>query len=317
LKVLITGGAGFVGSNLAISLVEVGHEVLILDNLATGSLSNLEQISGMYEVSIGDVRDVDLCRKLAESVDTVVHLAALPSVARSVADPVSSNDVNVNGTISILDACRNSPVMPHFIFASSSSVYGANPCMPKIETLQPLPSSPYAASKLAGEAYSLAFQRSYGLPVTAFRFFNIFGPKQKPNHAYAAVVPAIVWAMLRGETFKLQGDGQQSRDFTFVGTVVDVLKAVIEGKLVCDTPVNLAHGRNITINSLISKAQQTLGMQLTVQHVEPRVGDVRASQADSAALLALVPDVVPVDIEFGLLETCAWMRSVLVDETPA
>jgi UDP-glucose 4-epimerase len=229
-------------------------------------------------------------------------------VPRSIVDPVASHDANATGTVNILQAARalNDPLV---IVASSSSVYGANPTLPKHEGLVPMPVSPYAASKLATEQYTLAWQHSFGVRALAFRFFNVFGPFQAAGHAYAAVVPAFVSAALRGEPLVIHGDGEQSRDFTYVGTLCEVVTDAILRGVTSPTPVNLAFGTRVTLLEVVAMLEDIVGHPLERQHVDTRAGDVRHSQADNSRLLELFPDVVPVPLEDGLRATVEWMRS--------
>jgi UDP-glucose 4-epimerase len=239
----------------------------------------------------------------------IVHLAARPSVPRSLEDPELSHRINASGTVEVLDAARRAGG-PNVIVASSSSVYGANPALPKHEESVTLPLSPYAASKLATEAYALSYQHSFGLPVLAFRFFNVFGPLQPAGHAYAAVVPAFVSAALENRPLPLRGDGKQSRDFTFVGTVNEVLTDAVRRKVTCTGPVNLAFGTRTDLLSVIDLLNDVLGRTLDVEHLEPRAGDVRHSQADSTRLQELFPDVEAVELRDGLAQTVEWFREI-------
>jgi UDP-glucose 4-epimerase len=236
-----------------------------------------------------------------------VHLAARPSVPRSIADPVASHEVNATGTMRVLEAVRRHGV-PHVVAASSSSIYGANPTLPKHEDLAPSPRSPYAASKLAAESYTLAWSRVWGLDALVFRFFNVFGPLQHAGHAYAAVIPAFVDAALADRPVEVHGDGRQTRDFTFVGTVCEILTRAVTGRVRCDQPVNLAFGGRYDLLTVLDLLEGILGHRVTRKHVDPRPGDVRDSQADRARLEGLFPDVSPVPLEEGLRRTVEWFR---------
>jgi UDP-glucose 4-epimerase len=305
MRVLVTGAAGFIGSQLSRRLSAVG-EVVGLDDLSTGSLQNLEGVD--LRLVRGSILDLDAVADASAGCDAIVHLAARPSVPRSIVDPVASHDANATGTVNILQAARalNDPLV---IVASSSSVYGANPTLPKHEGLVPMPVSPYAASKLATEQYTLAWQHSFGVRALAFRFFNVFGPFQAAGHAYAAVVPAFVSAALRGEPLVIHGDGEQSRDFTYVGTLCEVVTDAILRGVTSPTPVNLAFGTRVTLLEVVAMLEDIVGHPLERQHVDTRAGDVRHSQADNSRLLELFPDVVPVPLEDGLRATVEWMRS--------
>jgi UDP-glucose 4-epimerase len=302
MRVAITGGAGFIGANLARHLSQMGAEVTILDNLSTGFETNLEGLD--VDFVEGSILDDDL--RCLENADTVVHLAAVPSVPRSVKEPVASHEANATGTLRVLEAARagNSQV----IVASSSSVYGANPKLPKVESMRAMPVSPYAVSKLAAESYAISYQRCYDLPTLAFRFFNVFGPLQAPGHAYAAVVPAFTYAAVRGETLTVHGDGTQTRDFTFVGTVVETLTDAIERRVTALDPVNLAFGTRYSLLEVIALIEKQLGECLTCEHVGVRAGDVRDSQADSELLGSLFPTIVPTSLAEGLAATVDWMK---------
>jgi UDP-glucose 4-epimerase len=308
LRIAVTGGAGFIGANLCRELVSrhaVGR-VVALDDLSTGSAANLDGVA--VDLVNGSVLDRSALRHVVDGADLVVHLAALPSIARSVADPLASHEANTTGTVYVLEECRRAdvPVM----VASSSSVYGPTPELPKHEDLPTRPQSPYAASKLAAEGYVLAYGAAYRMRTLALRLFNVYGPLQSADHAYAAVIPAFVDAALRGEPLRVHGDGRQTRDFTFVGSVVRVLAdAAVRGVWSAD-PVNVAFGTRISILDLIAKLERVVGRPVSVEHGPPRTGDVRDSQASDRRLRVLFPDLEPVPIEVGLSATVDWFRSV-------
>ena len=305
-RVLITGMAGFIGSHVAERLSATA-DVVGIDDLSTGDPANLEGIDA--DLIVGSILDTDALAEATDGVDAIVHLAARPSVPRSIVDPVATHYANATGTMNVLEAARANGRNPLVIVASSSSVYGANPELPKHERMTPMPVSPYAASKLATEQYTLAWQHSYGLPTLAFRFFNVFGPRQAPGHAYAAVVPAFLYAALRDEPIIVHGDGLQSRDFTYVGTVSEVIATAIERRISSPEPVNLAFGTRTTLLEVIELMQGQLGRTIEVEHVEPRAGDVRHSQAKNDSLRALFPEVEPRPLDQGLSATAEWMRS--------
>jgi len=308
MRVLVTGGAGFIGANLCRSLVAVPHvdQVVALDDLSTGSAANLDGVAGV-ELVEGSILDTDLIGRLAGDTDAVVHLAARPSVPRSLLDPVATHEVNATGTLRILEAARLHGGR-HVVVASSSSVYGSNPALPKREDLAPRPVSPYAASKLAAESYALAYQHSFGTPTLAFRFFNVFGPLQSADHAYAAVIPAFLARALRGEPLEVHGDGGQTRDFTYVGTVCSVLVDAVLRTVTAPGPVNLAFGTRVSLLEVIDRIEEVLGRPLDRVHTGPRPGDVRDSQADQHALARLFPDVRPVPFDEGLQATVSWFE---------
>jgi UDP-glucose 4-epimerase len=305
-SIVVTGGAGFIGANLSRRLCERGDTVVVVDDLSTGSIENLRGVDVTFvEGTILDSATLDAAMR---DVRAVVHLAARPSVPRSIADPMASHLVNATGTVEVLEAARRAG-NPHVIVASSSSVYGANPTLPKHEELATLPLSPYAASKLATESYALAYQHSFGIPALAFRFFNVFGPLQAAGHAYAAVVPAFVSAALEGRPLTVHGDGKQSRDFTFVDTVTEVIGDAIARGVTSTGPVNLAFGTRTDLLSLVAELESVLGTRLTVEHTEARPGDVKHSQADSTRLHELFPDVVPTALPDALRATVEWFRA--------
>jgi UDP-glucose 4-epimerase len=305
MKVVVTGGAGFIGANLCRTLAAAGHEAVAFDDLSTGFATNLDGVDAtLVEGTILDPAALD---RVLEGAGAVVHLAARPSVPRSIADPLASHEVNATGTMQVLEAVRRQSVT-QVVVASSSSVYGANPAIPKVEDLTPMPMSPYAASKLAAESYALAHASSFGLDVLAFRFFNVFGPLQPAGHAYAAVIPAFIDAALAGIPLPVHGDGRQTRDFTYVGTVAAVLTDAVTRHVTSDRPVNLAFGSRVSLLELADVLGKILGHELALEHRESRIGDVRDSQADQTRLRALFPDVTPVDLEAGLRETVAWFR---------
>ncbi len=309
MKIVVTGGAGFIGSNLARELLgrpEVDH-VVAFDNLSTGNRANLDGVGA--DLMVETVLDPDALDRAFDGANAVVHLAALPSVPRSVLDPVASHHANATGTLEVLQAARRAGNIP-VVVASSSSVYGANRELPKRESMRTAPISPYAVSKQATEAYALSFGHTYGLPTLAFRFFNVYGPLQPAGHAYAAVIPAFVDAALRGVPLTVHGDGEQTRDFTYVGTVARVLADAAVGGVSDLDPVNLAFGSRTSLNALIAMIGEALGTQPQVTHTEPRAGDVRDSQADNSRLRALFPDVEPVPLADGVQATVEWFRTL-------
>ncbi len=309
MKVIVTGGAGFIGANLCrMLLVEPTVEtVVVIDDLSTGRRENVDSLDRV-ELVVGSILDSDLLAKQFDGADAVVHLAARPSVPRSLANPVATHAVNATGTINVLEAARGSG-NPHVIVASSSSVYGANPALPKKEDMATLPVSPYAASKLAAESYALSYERSFNLPVLAFRFFNVFGPLQPADHAYAAVVPSFVAWALRGEPLQIHGDGLQTRDFTYVGNVAEVLAECVRLRITKAEPVNLAFGSRVSLLAVVQLLEKILEVELPRQHVEPRPGDVRDSQADQTAFRHIFSNVEAVSLEKGLRATVDWFRA--------
>jgi UDP-glucose 4-epimerase len=307
----VTGGAGFIGAHLCRRLVECGHEVTVLDDLSTGFRSNLDGVGARLHV--GSILDVEAVDELVAAADSLVHHAAAASVPNSVADPVGTNAVNVTGTLNVLCAARDFGV--HTVLASSSAVYGTSTQVPTHEDLVPHPISPYAVSKLAAESYGLAFAQTYGLPVLAFRFFNVYGPLQSPAHAYAAVVPSFVSALLNGQHLHVFGDGHQSRDFTSVSSLVAVLADAVERRVTHDRPVNLAFGTSTTLLELIARLEGLAGLAATVEHHVTRAGDIRVSQADGTLLRSLFPGIAAQSLDDGLAETIAWFRTTNAEQS--
>ena len=307
MKVVITGGAGFIGSNLAKAMLATGRysEVRVIDDLSTGYAANLDGVDVVF--TEGSILDYETLVQVVDGVDSIVHLAAIPSVPRSVANPRASHDANATGTLNVLEAAREKGV-EHVVVASSSSVYGSNPTLPKNEDDWTRPLSPYAVSKLATEGYAIAYQASYGMRTLPFRFFNVYGPGQAAGHAYAAVIPKFIDAALNGQPLEIHGDGKQSRDFTFVADVCAVIMSAVERKLAHPGPVNLAFNTNTTLLELIAELEAQLGQHVAKEFTDPRVGDVRASQADAVLLRELFPDVTPRPLTEGLAATLEWYR---------
>ena len=312
MKVVVTGGAGFIGANLCAHLARLDEisEVVAFDDLSTGFRENLDGASAKIRLIEGSVLDSDAVGSAAEDADAIVHLAARPSVPRSLEDPVLSHRVNVDGTLNILEFARHADRTPHIVFASSSSVYGSNPELPKHERMATMPRSPYAASKLAGEAYVLAYQDSFGVPALPFRFFNVYGRLQAPGHAYAAVVPAFYYAALQGEPVAVHGDGSQTRDFTHVDTVAAVIADAILGKVTSGTAVNLAFGTRYSLLEVLEIMEELVGHPIERVHGPSRTGDVHDSQAASDLLRSLFPDVSPLLLREGLTSTLEWIRKL-------
>ena len=308
MRVLVTGGAGFIGTNLCGRLLAepTVTAVRVLDDCSTGSAANLAGLD--VDLVEGSILDEALVGRLAAEADAVVHLAARGSVPRSVAEPVATHAVNATGTLTVLEAVRHAGG-PHLVVASSSSVYGATPTLPKSEDLAQLPLSPYAASKQATEGYALAWQHAYGMPVLAFRFFNVFGPHQAADHVYAAVVPVFVAAALAGRPIPVHGDGTQSRDFTFVDTVTNVIADALRRRVVHPGPVNLAYGTRTDLLTLVGLLEEIVGHPLERVHLERRAGDVDHSRADDTRLRGLFPEVHPVPLPDALARTVDWYRS--------
>ncbi len=309
MKVVVTGGAGFIGANLCRHLGEHDaiDEVVAFDNLSNGRLSNLDGTGA--EFVEGDICDPTAVDNVLEGSTAVVHLAAMGSVPRSVENPLASHHNNATGTLQVLEGARHAGGV-HTIVASSSSVYGATPDLPKHELLPTRPMSPYGASKLASEWYALAFQHSLDLPVLAFRFFNVFGPLQPADHVYAAVIPRFLDAAMNGRPVTVYGDGEQSRDFTYIDTVCETIVRAITEKVTCDIPVNLAFGDPRTILDVVDSIGQLLDTDVQICHDPPRPGDIRHSDANSALLYELFPGTQPTPFHDGLQATIDWFRSL-------
>jgi nucleoside-diphosphate-sugar epimerase len=306
-RFLVTGGAGFIGSNLVEELLKRGHRVAVFDNFSTGRRVNLARFIGDIELFENDLRDAESVRRAVNNRDFVLHQGALPSVARSVEDPVASNDVNISGTLNVLLAARDAGVK-RVVFASSSSVYGDTPSLPKVETMPVLPMSPYAVTKLAGEKYCAAVHKVYGFEAIALRYFNVFGPRQDPTSHYSAVIPRFITTLMRGEQPIIYGDGQQSRDFTYIANVVDAnLRA-------CYTPgiggefFNVACGERFALLDLLLMLGDILGVQAKAQHEVARAGDVKHSLADISKIAHAMGYVPKVSFREGLQKTAEFFQ---------
>jgi len=300
-KVIITGGAGFIGSNLAEELC-LGNEVIIIDDLSTGREENLASLTKKDNVTFiqGSILNLKLLEEASGGADFVFHEAAIPSVSRSVADPIASNEANVTGTLNVLIAAKNAGVKK-VVFASSSSVYGDTPTLPKREDMHPTPQSPYAASKLAGEYYCQVFWSVYGLETICLRYFNVYGPRQDPNSQYAAVIPRFIKRIQEGKPPVIFGDGHQTRDFTFVKDVVQANLRAAESE--ATGPINIARGERLSINELAGIIARLLGTSIKPIHEEPRVGDVRHSLADITRAREALGYQPQYSLEKGLRET--------------
>lgn len=303
MHILITGGAGFIGSRLVHMAIQSNYEVTVLDDLSTGYAENLAGQPVRFVQ--GSVADPDAVCSCLPGVDSVVHLAALGSVPRSIQNPPASHHANNTGTLTLLEAVRASGVA-HMITASSSSVYGMNARLPKTESDWVRPLSPYAVTKLAAEQYTLAYQQSFGLQTLAFRFFNVYGPGQRGGHAYAAVIPTFLEALRHGRPLPIHGNGDQTRDFTYVDTVCNALLRAVTERTCHPLPVNLAFGTNTSINELVASISRLCSSPVSVEHCPPRPGDVQHSRADNTSLRTLFPGLSPVPLETGLAQTAKW-----------
>jgi UDP-glucose 4-epimerase len=302
-KVAITGGAGFIGSNLAQSLIKKGFDVIVIDDLSTGLVANIDMKNCEFlEFSINDATKL---KQALKDTETIFHLGARGSVPRSIKNPVATHEVNATGTLNVLEAARESG--SHVIFSSSSSVYGRNMQLPKEEKMWLGPMTPYAASKLSAESYVEAYGSSYELPVTILRFFNVFGPRQRPDHEYAAVIPKWIWLAMHGKPVDLYGDGSQSRDFTYVKTVVDIAISAMEYKVTTQGAVNLAYGNRIFLSEVVDLLRGEFP-NLEVNSLPIRAGDVKESQNSPELLKSLFPNVTPYQFKDALKETIDWLR---------
>jgi UDP-N-acetylglucosamine/UDP-N-acetyl-alpha-D-glucosaminouronate 4-epimerase len=306
-RVLVTGGGGFIGSHLAERLLSDGHEVRVLDNFATGRRENLITFADDLELVEGDIQSYERVHTAVRGCDYVFHQAALPSVPRSVQDPLTSNASNVIGTLNVLLASRDCEVR-RVIFASSSSIYGRNPELPKRETLATLPISPYAVAKLAGEGYCRSFSEVYGLDTVALRYFNVFGPRQDPLSQYAAVVPNFIVAALNGRPPVVHGDGEQTRDFTFIENVIAANVAAMNAIDVSGEALNIACGDRVSLNGLLDELGAVLGVTLSPEYTPPRPGDIRDSLADISKAQRLLGYSPSVDLAEGLARTAEWFQ---------
>ncbi len=305
---LVTGGAGFIGSHLAERLADLGHEVRVLDNFTTGRHQNIAHLAGRIEVVEGDIRDEATAARAVAGMDTVFHLAALASVPRSVDDPIASNDVNVMGSLNMLVASRDAGVR-RFIYSSSSSVYGDTPELPKREEMPARPMSPYAVAKLAGEYYTRTFHGLYGLETVCLRYFNVFGPRQDPGSQYAAVVPIFASRLIEGRAPIIYGDGEQSRDFTYVSSVVDANILASERPGVEGNMFNIARGDTITVNELYRRLQELIGTSIDAIYEDERPGDVKHSFADISRARSELGFSPVVGLDEGIELTVEWFRA--------
>ncbi|MGQ9456718.1 MAG: SDR family oxidoreductase [Anaerolineae bacterium] len=310
---LVTGGAGFIGSHLVETLVRQGRRVRVLDNFSTGKRSNLAPFLQAIEVMEGDLADLDTVRRAMEGVTWVLHQGALPSVPRSVEDPVAAHQSNATGTLHVLLAARDAGVRK-VVYASSSAVYGDSEELPKREEMPPRPVSPYGVTKLLGEHYCQVFSQVYGLPTVSLRYFNVFGPRQDPTSQYAAVIPRFITALLRGEPPVVYGDGLQSRDFTYVGDVVAANLAALERETASGVVLNVACGRRHTLLELLAHLQRILDVDVAPVFEPPRPGDIRHSQASVERLEEVLGFRPQTPLEEGLRQTAAWFQAQMAEE---
>jgi len=304
---LVTGGAGFIGSHLCEELVRRGERVRVVDSLITGKRANLAHVPGV-EFLEGDLADIDVAHRAAAGVDYVLHQAAIPSVPRSVSDPITSNRSNIDATLNILVAARDAGVR-RLVYAGSSSAYGDQPTLPKREDMPTKPLSPYALQKLVGEQYLALFTKLYGLDTVTTRYFNVFGPRQDPSSPYSGVISLFISALAEARPPVIYGDGEQTRDFTYVANVVDGVLRACQAPGIAGEVMNVATGGRISLNALLRTLCELLGVQTRAVFKEPRAGDVRDSQADISRAKALTGYVPIVDLREGLERTLAWFRA--------
>ncbi len=307
-RYLITGGAGFIGSHLARTLLSLGEEVVVLDDLSTGKRENLGDIKDRVKLIVGDICDIGRVKEAMEGIDYVFHQAAVVSVPRSIDEPVRTNEVNVDGTLNCLLVARDVKAK-RFVFAASSSAYGDSPKLPKHEDMTPRPLSPYGVSKLVGEMYCRVFYEVYGLPTVSLRYFNIFGPYQDPHSQYAAVVPIFITRLLKGESPQVFGDGEQSRDFTYIDNAVQANLLATRSDKADGKTINVACGTQYTLNELAKNLKRLTGSDIDPTHDEPRAGDIKHSLGDISRASSLLGYSPKISFEEGLERTVAWFKS--------
>ncbi len=308
-KCLVTGGAGFIGSNLAEELIRQGAKVNILDNLSTGYRENLEEITGDFDFIEGDLNDDAALLRAIDGVEIVFHQAALPSVPRSVENPLETHQACVNGTFNLLVKAKDIGVR-RLIYAASSSAYGDQEVLPKVETMRPEPLSPYAAAKLTGEYYCRVFNEVYGLETISLRYFNVFGPRQNPSSAYSGVISRFIDSLMKGQTPVIYGDGEQTRDFTYISNVVDANLNAAQTSEGIGEVINTANGEKVSLNELLDVLKNITGQtQLDANYLEARTGDVKHSQADNTRAKQWLGYQKLIGLEDGLLKTIEWWKS--------
>ncbi|HTZ74855.1 MAG TPA: SDR family oxidoreductase [Candidatus Aquilonibacter sp.] len=305
MRYLVTGGAGFIGSNMVDELLRRGHHVVVLDDLSTGKETNLAHVRGEIDFRAGTITDLGMLRACCEGMDYVIHLAARTSVPKSVANPLETNHVNIDGSLNVLVAARDAKIR-RVVFAASSAAYGETPTLPKVETMQPAPISPYGVTKFVGELYNQVFSRIYGLETVSIRYFNVFGPRQDPSSQYSGVLSRFMLAVIEGQPPVIFGDGEQSRDFTYVDNVVDETLRACEAKEASGKVFNGGTGARITLNGVIALLEKITGRKIEARHESPRMGDIRDSQADVSLAKKMLGYVPLVNFEEGLRRTWEW-----------
>jgi UDP-N-acetylglucosamine/UDP-N-acetyl-alpha-D-glucosaminouronate 4-epimerase len=308
MRYLVTGGAGFIGSNIVDELVRRGHQVVVLDDLSTGKESNLDGVRGKIDFRTGCITDLAALQPACRGIDYVIHLAARTSVPKSVLDPIESNHVNIDGTLNALVAARDAKVK-RFVFAASSAAYGETPTLPKVESMQPEPISPYGVTKYVGELYAQVFGRVYGLENACVRYFNVFGPRQDPSSQYSGVLSRFMLAVIKDEQPVVYGDGEQTRDFTYVANVVDETLRACESKEASGKVFNGGTGVRVTLNEVLKLMGKITGKKIQADYHSPRSGDIRDSQADISLARRVLGYEPIVNFEQGLQRTWEWYKS--------
>ncbi|HEY2923206.1 MAG TPA: SDR family oxidoreductase [Candidatus Binatia bacterium] len=308
---LVTGGAGFIGSHLVRRLVTEGGVVRVVDNLSTGQTTRLEDVRDSIEFIQGDLAEDRVSDEVVKGVDYVLHQAAVPSVQRSVNDPVGTNRANVTATLNLLESCRRAGVR-RLVYAGSSSAYGDTEVLPKVEEMVPNPLSPYALQKLVGERYCKLYYELYGLETVSLRYFNIFGPHQDPHSEYSAVIPKFITRLLANQPITIYGDGEQSRDFTFIDNVVEANLLALEAPTAAGKMCNIGCGERVTLNQLVALLEQQLGIKAQMNYAPPKVGDVRHSLADIERAKAILHYQPKITVEEGLRRTVAAYQNTIV-----
>jgi nucleoside-diphosphate-sugar epimerase len=307
MRYLVTGGAGFIGSNMVDELLRRGHEVVVLDDLSTGKEENLAGVRGRIDFRAGSITDLAHVQSAIKGADYVIHLAARTSVPKSVVDPLETNRVNIDGTLNVLVAARDAKVK-RFVFAASSSAYGETPTLPKIETMQPEPISPYGITKYVGELYAQVFGRVYGLENASLRYFNVFGPRQDPTSQYSGVLSRFMLSVLHGEPLLIYGDGEQSRDFTYIDNVVDETLRACEASGASGKVFNGGTGARVTLNEVLKQLEKITGRKIQAKYDPPRAGDIRNSQADISLARKVLGYEPRVHFDDGLKRTWEWYK---------
>lgn len=308
MRYLVTGGAGFIGSNIVDELLRRGHDVTVLDDFSSGKEENLAGVKNKIRLVRASITDLDAARECCRGAECALHLAARTSVPRSVADPIETNRVNIDGMLNVLVAARDAKIR-RIVFAASSSAYGETPTLPKVETMPPEPISPYGVTKFVGELYGQVFGRNYGLENVSLRYFNVFGPRQDPSSQYSGVLSRFMLAVIEGVQPVVFGDGEQSRDFTYVDNVVDASLRACEADEASGKVFNVGTGSRITLNQVLKLLEKISGKTVRAKYEPPRAGDIRDSQADISLSRKILGYEPRVNFEEGLRRTWEWYRS--------